>query len=96
MQHGHAVEAIDRTLRDFLDQPDLPFGGITVAFRGDFQQTLPIVPKGSEEEIVGACLQRSFMWPKIKVLNLLHFCHLHPLVLFLKYKYEYVVDMVLV
>ena len=65
-----AIEAIDRTLRDFLDQPDLPFGGITVAFGGDFQQTLPIVPKGSKEEIVGACLQRSFLWPKIKV------CHL--------------------
>ena len=32
MQHRFAVEAIDRTLRDFLDQPDLPFGGITVAF----------------------------------------------------------------
>jgi hypothetical protein len=70
MQHRHAVEAIDRTLRDFLDQPDLPFGGITVAFGGDFQQTLPVVPKGSKEEIVGACLQRSFLWPKIKVLHL--------------------------
>jgi PIF1-like helicase len=25
MQHCHAPEAIDRTLRDFMDQPDLPF-----------------------------------------------------------------------
>ena len=62
MQHCHAIEAVDRTLRVILDQPDLPFGGITVAFGGDFQQTLlPIVPKGSKEEIVGATLQRSFL-----------------------------------
>jgi PIF1-like helicase len=69
-QHRHAIEAIDRILRDFLDQPDLPFGGIMVAFGGDFQQTLPIVPKGSKEQIVGAWLQRSFLWPKIKVFHL--------------------------
>ena len=37
MQHRFAPEAIDRTLRDFMNQPDLPFGGITVAFGGDFQ-----------------------------------------------------------
>ena len=36
MQHRFASEAIDRTLRDFMDQPDLPFGDITVAFEGDF------------------------------------------------------------
>ncbi|KAJ7628199.1 PIF1-like helicase-domain-containing protein, partial [Mycena polygramma] len=29
MQHRHAVEALDRTLRDLLDDPR-PFGGITV------------------------------------------------------------------
>ena len=44
MQSRLAIEAVDRSLRDFLDQP-LPFGGITVAFGGDFQQTLPIIPK---------------------------------------------------
>ena len=37
MQHRFAPEAIDRTLEDFIDQPDLPFGGITVTFEGDFQ-----------------------------------------------------------
>jgi PIF1-like helicase len=75
MQHRHAVVPIDRTLRDFLDQPDLPFGGIMVTFRGDFQQTLPIVPKGSKEQIVGACLQRSFLWPKIMVFHLTENMH---------------------
>ena len=75
MQHCHAIEATDRALRDILDQPDLPFGGITVAFGGDFQQTLPIVPKDSKEEIVGATLQRSFLWPKITVPHLTENMH---------------------
>ena len=61
MQHRFVVEAIDRTLRDFLDQPNLPFSRITVAFGGDFQQTLPVVRKGTKEDIVGACIQRSYL-----------------------------------
>ena len=70
MQSRLAIEAVDRSLRDFLDQPNLPFDGITVAFGGDFQQTLPIIPKGTKEDIIGACLQRSILWQKIKVLHL--------------------------
>ena len=65
-----AIEAVDRSLRDFLDQPDLPFGGITVACGGDFQQTLPIIPKGTKDDIIEACLQRSILWQKIKVIHL--------------------------
>ena len=70
MQSRLAIEAVDRSLRDFLDQADLPFGGITVAFGGDFQQNLPIIPNGTKEGIIGACLQRSILWQKIKVLHL--------------------------
>ena len=50
-----------------MNQPDLPFGGITVTFRGDFQQILPIIPKGTKEQIIGACIQRSQLWRYIKV-----------------------------
>ena len=32
MQHHHVIEAVNRTLRDILDKPNLPFGGITVAW----------------------------------------------------------------
>lgn len=45
-QHQHAVETLDHTLRD-LRNNDKPFGGVTVLMGGDFQQTLPIIPKGS-------------------------------------------------
>ena len=53
-----------------MNQPDLPFGGITVVFGGDFQQTHSIIPNGTKEQIVGACIQRSQLWRHIKVLHL--------------------------
>ena len=49
---------------------DIPFGGITVAWGGDFQQTLPVVPKGAKEDIIAASIQRSSLWQYIKVLHL--------------------------
>ena len=45
MQHKHAIEAVDRTLKDLLDN-NSPFGGIPVLFGGDFRQTLPVIPHG--------------------------------------------------
>jgi hypothetical protein len=69
MQHRHACEAVDRTLRDILDK-DVPFGGIPVAWGGDFQQTLPVVPRGSKEEIINACIQNSSLWHHIQILFL--------------------------
>ena len=77
MQHRFAPEVIDRTLRDFMNQLDLLFGGITVAFGGDFQQTLSIIPKGTKE-IIGACIQRSQLWRHIKVLHLTENMQIDP------------------
>lgn len=70
MQHRHAAEAVDCTCRDILDEPNQSFGGITVVFGGDFQQILPVVYKGSREDIVSASLLRSPLWTDIKVLKL--------------------------
>ena len=42
-----AVEALDNSMRDIMDRPDLPFGGKTIVFGGDFRQVLPVVRKGS-------------------------------------------------
>ena len=58
------------TILTTLSTSDLPFGGITVAFGGDFQQTLPIIPRDTKEHIIGACLQRSMLRQKIRVLHL--------------------------
>ncbi|MDQ1532071.1 MAG: hypothetical protein QOE37_2176 [Microbacteriaceae bacterium] len=70
MQHKHAVEALDRTLKDLFhvkDVPDKPFGGITVLFGGDFRQTLPVVPRGSTHQILAVSLRNSHLWKHIQV-----------------------------
>jgi hypothetical protein len=66
MQHKFAVEALDRTLQDLLKK-ELPFGGITVLFGGDFRQTLPIVPRGSRHKILEASLRNSSLWAHVKM-----------------------------
>jgi hypothetical protein len=45
----HAIEAVDRTLRDICSTPH-PFSGITTVFSGNFQQTLSIVVNGTRED----------------------------------------------
>ena len=69
MQHRHVVEALDRSLQDIIGV-ERPFGGITILFGGDFRQTLPVIPKGSRESIVGATLCCSRLWQHIQVLKL--------------------------
>jgi len=69
MQHRHAIECVDRSLRDLLGV-DRRFGGICVLFGGDFRQTLPVVPHGSREQIVGASLCRSQLWNDIQIFHL--------------------------
>ena len=69
MQHCYQPEAVDRTLQDICDS-DQPFGGIPVVFGGDFQQTLPVITKGSREQIVSASPTRSALWKKSTVLHL--------------------------
>ncbi|CAN1149632.1 ATP-dependent DNA helicase PIF1 [Linum perenne] len=49
---------------------DLPFGGITVVFCGDFRQTLPIIPKGSRTEIVNSTIKRSRLWDFMTMIQL--------------------------
>ena len=71
MQHRYAAEAVDRTCRDILNVPDRPFGGITVVFGGNFQQILPVVPRGSREDVVSATILRSELWKHVRVLKLI-------------------------
>ncbi|PIA55030.1 hypothetical protein AQUCO_00800042v1 [Aquilegia coerulea] len=69
MQHRYCVEAVDRSLQDLLGIKK-PFGGITVVLGGDFKQTLPIIPKGTREQIVCASLIKSQLWQEVEVLTL--------------------------
>ena len=68
-QHCYAVEAVDHTLHDICSNPQ-PFGGITIVLGGDFLQTLPVIPRGSYEDIVNATIQHSALWEHAEVLCL--------------------------
>jgi len=46
------------------------FAGITVVFGGDFQQTLPVVVRGTREDVVQATIQRSTVWNNVEILHL--------------------------
>ena len=76
MQHRHCIEALDRSLQDLLTS-NKPFGGITFLFGGDFRQTLPVIPKASQEQIVGATLHRSALWSNVQILHLSKNMRLH-------------------
>lgn len=77
MQHRYTHEALNRTLRD-VRELDRPFGGVTMVFGGDFQQILPVVPKGTRGDIVSASLQRSSLWSQVIVLHLHKNMRLEP------------------
>ncbi|KAL3628061.1 hypothetical protein CASFOL_028163 [Castilleja foliolosa] len=49
---------------------DKPFGGKTIIFGGDFRQILPVIPKGSHNDIVSATISRSYIWKHCEVLRL--------------------------
>ena len=69
MGHRNVYEAVDRSLQDIRNN-GRPFGGMTVVFGGDFQQTLPIIPRGSQEQVVHACLTHSRLFHHTKVFYL--------------------------
>ncbi|KAK9669430.1 hypothetical protein RND81_13G129400 [Saponaria officinalis] len=75
MIHRYCFEALDRSLRDIMRfsnerDPEKPFGGKVVVFGGDFRQILPVVPKGSRQDVVYASLCSSTIWSSCKVLKL--------------------------
>ncbi|AQK61879.1 hypothetical protein ZEAMMB73_Zm00001d012949 [Zea mays] len=68
MTKRQAIEALDNSMRDIMGRPELPFGGRTVVFGGDFRQVLLVVRKGSRAQIVAASLRSSYLWESM--------CHL--------------------
>ena len=75
MMHRHCFEALDRSLRDILRNDnngrlDISFGGKVVVLGGDFWQILPVIPKGTRQEIVHATINSSSLWNHCEVLTL--------------------------
>lgn len=75
MMHKHCFEALDRSMRNVLrfcnpKYLEMPFGGKTIVFGRDFQRILPVIPKGSRQDIVIATINASYLWLSCKVLRL--------------------------
>ena len=68
--HRYLFEALDRLLRDIMQEPDKPFGGKLIIMSGDWQQGLPVVPGGSRAQIIDATLTRSALWGIVQILEL--------------------------
>ena len=62
MQHCFYFEAVDRMLQDIQSNGRL-FSGLPFIIEEDFDQILLVVRRGTRAIIVGACLQRSYIWP---------------------------------
>ena len=69
MLHRYQLEAMDRTLRDILED-NRPFGGKIVVLARDFRQCLPVVPGASRAGTVDTCINRSVLWQNFKILHL--------------------------
>ena len=68
-------EALDKTLRDIMrtigqGSMDKPFGGKCVVLGGDFRHILPVIQKGSRQDIVTATINSSYLWDYCKILKL--------------------------
>ncbi|XP_060969855.1 ATP-dependent DNA helicase PIF1-like [Cannabis sativa] len=62
MSNKEAIEALNYMLKD-INNSTLPFGGKVIVFGGDFRQVLPVVPKGTREQMINASLVKSELWP---------------------------------
>ncbi|XP_057720350.1 uncharacterized protein LOC130934840 [Arachis stenosperma] len=71
----YCYETLDKCLRDILRCLDsynahFPFGGKVVILRGDFRQILPMIPRGSRQDIIQSSINSSYLWHNCKILKL--------------------------
>lgn len=64
MSSKFSPEALHLTLQD-LCQNDLPFGGKTILFSGDWRQVAPVLQYGTEVEIVERAFLSSYLWEHV-------------------------------
>lgn len=69
MMHRYCFEALDKTMKSIL-RSQKPFGGKVVVLGGDFRQILPVIPRGSREDIVHATINSSKLWTHCTMLKL--------------------------
>ena len=70
MNDRRCFEALDRSLRDILNNSDKPFGGKPIMLGGDFRQTLPVKKKATKSQIIDSSIAKSKLWRHFKVYKL--------------------------
>jgi hypothetical protein len=64
MAHRLALEALERTLRDFRGS-EQQMGDDLILLAGDFRQPLPIIPRGTVADELKARLKSSALWKHV-------------------------------
>ncbi|UYV73006.1 hypothetical protein LAZ67_10001495 [Cordylochernes scorpioides] len=64
-----ALRCINNLLKEIM-QNEKPLGGKTIVFGGDFRQTLPVVPHGTQAAIVESSIKFHPLWKKNNILKL--------------------------
>ncbi|KAJ9567251.1 hypothetical protein OSB04_003217 [Centaurea solstitialis] len=70
MSDRKCFEALNKTLKDILDEPLRLFGGKTILLGGDFRQTLPVKPKATKMDIIASSIIESTLWKHFKIYKL--------------------------
>ena len=69
MIHKHALEAVDRMVRNIVNK-DKPMEGHTLILIRDFKQILPVVKRGTKTDHINSCLKTSVIWKNIRLMKL--------------------------
>ncbi|XP_008178242.1 ATP-dependent DNA helicase PIF1-like [Acyrthosiphon pisum] len=69
MSPGLQLTVVDRLLRDVMVS-ELPFGGKSMLFAGDFRQILPVVRRGTRTDIVMSSIKENGLWSVMERFNL--------------------------
>lgn len=69
MLYKDGLRIIDRLLREIMGD-ERPFGGKVFLLGGDFRQTLPVVVRGTRNDIIENCIKSSPLWHQFRQLGL--------------------------
>ena len=65
MAKTETIEAVHCLLTDIMES-DVPFGGKTIIFGGDFRQTLPIIEQLGESDSIKSTVLYSHLWSHMR------------------------------
>ena len=69
MSHKCLLEALDRLLRDLMEE-NTPFGNKIIVLSGDFRQLFIVIQGEACSQIINASFKKSILWKHFKTLKL--------------------------